>query len=727
MTEFERIIKDFLSNAFKEKVVTGLEKKSHSHNITMSDWNSLVDYCEHLLKDVALTVQVLKDISNSGALIDAVNTAEIVYGTGADGAYKEYRVDSDTNGWTQSNNLVRRDVYGGIRVAVPDSGYVDNYAANVEWVRLAKQEAINYAKNLRLAIDDAYKLTLTDVDGKTLGDAIDLPLEDLIVNIDDVEENGTRYLQLTLRNGNITKIELDNIFEGFVKSRANAGFKNSVYGIGNIGNEVLYSTDKAIFPDIAFNTVALRKLDGDIYLPNPSNTATSAARVDQVYEALDRAINYTNVGLEYFTTMFEDSINAVRDRLDQLESTTLKYTEFSGVTDAVQVPANSARYAIIEKIGGMTHKVVGDNLWDTKSTVTSENGITVNEDGSITLNGTFDDYYISIPSVGGGCLSLGTTELDDEYSRPYAIVNMSMYREEDDFWDEANASFENGACQLPSGYDASLVLNGTFNNITIYPMLVDGNEPKPYKPYSKILLSTDVTSIRSEEANGALVDSITIPDAVKDKLHEHFEFGDGIDKTNYNFIDEENCNYLDTLTETVHGNVARMVLDGSELDASGNSAWRIKTSSSTKVTRLQINYTNPSADLRYPIAWAFDTDIATPALCNAYKSVPAVLNNKGTEGIAFSTSTFFVHDPNFTLKHFDSEADILGAWKAHLKNNPLTVIYKVATPVVENVSDIISDAFNRVAVRSLGKVKPMSDSSMAATMTVAFVEAKGAE
>jgi hypothetical protein len=485
--------------------------------------------------------------------------------------------------------------------------------------------------------------------------------------------------------------------DSFVQHRKNA---HILYATDAKTNDVSVTMDVVNGDKVVTQGAIPRRTSrGTLFSSNDAQTDKELVRYSQLN------------GVEYRINRQIENIN---DRVSQLESSSLKYTEFSGVTDAVPVPANSARYAIIEKIGGMAYKIVSDNLWDTKSTVTSGNGITVNENGSITLNGEFEYHNIPIPS--SGCLSLGTTELDDNPSN-WVVVNLMRYREEEGSWDETNIPFVNGSCHWSSFWNASLILNGTFDDITIYPMLVSGTEPKPYEPFSKILLSTDVTSVRSEEANGTLVDSITVPDAVKDKLPEHFEFGDG--------IDENNCNYLDTLTETVYGNVARMVLDGSEVDAFGNSAWRVKTNSSTGITRFQINYSEASGGLGYPYSWikykdngSQDTSVETPAICNAYESVSASANNNGAKGIAFSSTTLFIHDPAFST---------LDAWKAHLKNNPLTVVYKVATPETKDVSNIISDAFNRIAVRSLGKVKPMSDSGMAATMTVAFVEAKGVE
>ena len=156
--------------------------------------------------------------------------------------------------------------------------------------------------------------------------------------------------------------------------------------------------------------------------------------------------------------------------------------------------------------------------------------------------------------------------------------------------------------------------------------------------------------------------------------------------------------------------------------------WKASTNVGSGVTRLQFNYYL----LGVPLAWLKinesgkqDTSAVTPAKCNRYESISPSNTVSGLKGIAFSPTTFFVHDPYFTLANFASEADILEAWKAHLKENPLTVVYQVAEPVTENVSDIIGDTFNRLVVSPLGKIKPISEYNTAAPITVSFVEAKG--
>ena len=419
----------------------------------------------------------------------------------------------------------------------------------------------------------------------------------------------------------------------------------------------------------------------------------------------------------------DESVNELTYRVGQLESSSLKYTEYSSVTDAVPVPENAARYAIVEKIGGMSYK--SNSVVPPFRETETLNGITItrNGDDSFTLNGTAY-YNASIPIgsisslreakrlTGNYTVSIdkalpsGVNIIFDNTGGYHVILEGGQTSNTFNFNKIYNYDYFIQRIYIPSGT--------SFTGETYYLMVNPGETVLPYTPYFEGLRDTDVTELVSEAVNGKLVDDIDIPEAVKNKLPEHFKFGDGIDK--------DVCNYLNLETETVHGLVARMELNGDE------PGWKASTNAGSGVTRLQFNYDV----LGVPLAWLKinesgkqDTSAVTPAKCNRYESISPSNTVRGIKGIAFSPTTFFVHDPYFTLAVFKSEADIVEAWKAHLKSNPLTVVYKVANPVTENVSDIVGDMFNRLVVSPLGKIKPISEYNTAAPITVSFVEAKG--
>lgn len=80
-------------------------------------------------------------------------------------------------------------------------------------------------------------------------------------------------------------------------------------------------------------------------------------------------------------------------RIEQLESATLQFTEDSSIAYEKIVPANSAKYALVNKVGGMTYKNNINNyltlLRVEYNNTTAE--VTINADNSITINKQDDD------------------------------------------------------------------------------------------------------------------------------------------------------------------------------------------------------------------------------------------------------------------------------------------------------------------------------------------------
>lgn len=89
---------------------------------------------------------------------------------------------------------------------------------------------------------ETYKLTIeyTLPNSSVVTKEYDFALDPSIVSIDEVEKDGKYYLSLTLANGNKTEIELDDIFEGFVKAQAEA---NKIYGTDADKKDTVYPID----------------------------------------------------------------------------------------------------------------------------------------------------------------------------------------------------------------------------------------------------------------------------------------------------------------------------------------------------------------------------------------------------------------------------------------------------------------------------------------------------
>jgi hypothetical protein len=384
-------------------------------------------------------------------------------------------------------------------------------------------------------------------DGVKKEKMVNLPLENAVIGIEeDKDANGQPYLILVLANGNRSEpIPLDDIFQGFVK--INTG-KNVVYAKDAEGNECTIPIDSDRYET---GKIVRRKSDDRIAV-GPAEDGTDALPLGQAKQMFITRSDSEDMGVDSVFTLdtngevqnipygkevvgtyivardnyggilvpenptesnhsvpksyVDKAKEEVDSRLDQLESASLKYTEFSGVTDAVQVPVNAAKNVPVYKIGGMTYKSE-NRLRPIYSS--AEHGpltITVNEDYSITINGdTNDEYYsqqyIPLLDEGGG----HNGYLHFGVSMPDGIeLYTSHYDEENDFTDEGTTSFEGSSYTHVSDYFSySLsISSGTYNNFTIYPMLTNSaTPPNKYVPYFEGLRDTKVTELRSEGAN----------------------------------------------------------------------------------------------------------------------------------------------------------------------------------------------------------------------------------
>lgn len=175
------------------------------------------------------------------------------------------------------------------------------------------------------------------------------------------------------------------------------------------------------------------------------------------------------------------------------------------------VPENARSYAMINSIGGMTRK--STNLipfpyrdGQAAGATHTENGITftVNEDYSITLNGTSTDvasfaFSESSPDtirlVAGAKYSIGTG-LKDTNIRVYLAVKDASGNTK--YFSNTSSPFTWLAEYKIHMAFLQIENTGTVcNNITIYPMLNEGTEALPYEPYFEGLRSAPVTAVES--------------------------------------------------------------------------------------------------------------------------------------------------------------------------------------------------------------------------------------
>lgn len=490
------------------------------------------------------------------------------------------------------------------------------------------------------------------------------------------------YLEYTLPNGETKRTYYT--FEEFVKSKS---LPDIIYGTNDKENDTYYFTDKGIYKyKSSFSDVlVMRTGAGGVYLPNESSRESDAARVSQLNKA-------------------NESINDIRERVEYLESLSVRFVPYSDTVSVVDVSGEAQKYALVERLGGMSY--VSRNAVKLSPTYGGASGITWwISDQSISLAGTAEEtVIIALPApsleIGKTYYAYFDTPLYAAGSQKFALEY--VYNSEDGIQMSERIDLADGVPFSVLGevniFNLIIEQGASYDEgVVISPRIVE---------YSGVR-ETNVTELVSKSASGETVATLDIPTSeIQARLAERSTFlklGDGLNKDINNYINFE--------TDTVHGYVARIVLDGSEI------GWNAKTGY-TGLTRFQINYST----IGIPPAWIKigngkqDTSVVTPAISDRYESVSAKDNNNGSKGIAFSLTTLFIYDPAFTN---------LEDWLAYLREKPLSIVYQVATPVSNTVSDLLGDAPGRIMVSAGGTIKLESEFNGAAPIDMSFVEWKG--
>lgn len=247
-----------------------------------------------------------------------------------------------------------------------------------------------------LAVDDQYIVTATlkDVNNNDIDSAtIDLPLESVVVKATVSEEDGQKFLILTLQNGEETKIPLEDIFRGLAtEDWVNAQISDVNTTINGIGTRVTDLEDGLEKAETDISTLKedmsaaeteidelkRSKLDSEGLTHSSDGANTSFGVGDGVVihsRQSDGEIviqgyekNGDNPAISYFTSITAGGIAGIpyadiaskteatilKKRVDNIEGAAIDFVIDS--TDAVTktVPTDALPYAKIMKIGGKT-------------------------------------------------------------------------------------------------------------------------------------------------------------------------------------------------------------------------------------------------------------------------------------------------------------------------------------------------------------------------------------
>lgn len=270
------------------------------------------------------------------------------------------------------------------------------------------------------------------------------------------------------------------------------------------------------------------------------------------------------------------------------------------------VPSNALPYAEISKIGGMTRKCA--NLvtypYTVKTSTQAGVTITVNDSGSVVLNGTAEyglylklcdvTYRAGVNYTLSGCPSGGGNSayaVYDDVLKKYDIGSGITFNVDTDIAGAAYIKLEKGQ---------------TVNNLTFYPMLNEGSTALPYELYYDGLRSAPVTEVKSVGANlldynnpyglknCSVSDGVVTQDTADTKTTIQFKIGAKQDtKIVRDFIFQEisavglvSCSFV----KTEDFNVLYFGLNGSTLDTLVN--YNVSHLKNGMTYYLQFNVTN---------------------------------------------------------------------------------------------------------------------------------------
>lgn len=305
-----------------------------------------------------------------------------------------------------------------------------------------------------------------------------------------------------------------------------------------------------------------------------------------------------------------------------------------------------------------------------KHTTKAENGITFidNGDGSISIRGTAtaNAVFYLYDDFGHGCDFITAGEY---YSRSakgietsdtvYFMVN--GYRSSDAQGD----SFEwfGGAttAQAPNDFIGAIiyivVLSGTTIDTVVYPMLNKGSIALPYAPYNK--------------------HSLSIPAEVQAKDG----YGLGINEKIYNYVDWKN--------KKLYVKCKKVVFDGSD-----DESWMIDSGCFKTVL---------------PDVSTIVGDERAYFICDKYQEDSGndlVSDSKIRDKHFYGRSSYFGYGA-VAFKNSLVALDVT-AWREHLAEEPITLVYSLAAPEIYDISDTLT-ANGIIDVEGFGTITPVNE------------------
>jgi hypothetical protein len=506
---------------------------------------------------------------------------------------------------------------------------------------------------------------------KELGDALE-ENKDIINTL-----ASKKFLQETLEEYDMTVVQkIASASDSLVPVTTNP---NKVYGTDANGNQKKYS----VTANIGWgNPIVQRNDEAQINVPLEQNNQ---------YNATSK--NYVDTKDNEVKAYADSRINPLEERVADLESLTLTFTEDISTAYEKAVPAEVGKYALVKMIGGATEKVpVTKNILNPMdvhangNSIGSEISFKYNDDGTITctFTGYWYDCYFSLWNfpVGRYYIYLENASIALIHG---ADIDISL------------ASDYNGGDEIPETTLTFKVMVWQDTSVTTEDYeIVEAPADTVFEPYTLGFQDAEVERIESIGADGeTLLGSIAIPfEAIKAKIDG---FGKAVNDTYYD--------YIEFVDDKVFGyKVAdEIVLNGTEAWQSNGSVASENDYFLTIVTSDKTKY------------------IKDQALSDRYDYCKLTSLNKDT-GIngyvsnAFGGFAVGVRPPNVTSYNPTS-------FRAFVKENPITVRLALTTPEVTDITDLFTEG-NKLQVQQGGAIRFVNEKKMAIPNTVAFIKRK---
>ena len=268
--------------------------------------------------------------------------------------------------------------------------------------------------------------------------------------------------------------------------------------------------------------------------------------------------------------------------------------------------------------------------------------ITVNDDGSVTFNGTATKqttiYVDTNPASGSDVKKIksGTYSLSDVNGNYDTLFTQLIIRSNSGAQTAYNilnegVSKNNIRVNVDSWEQVLFIIraNQPLNNVTLYPQLEESSVATPYEPYQESTYSYILDEPLRSLPNGV-------------------------------------CDTIDLETGVLTRRVKEVVLDGSEY-------WGIQSTNTNEngLVNFKLDFYKLDDSFKRKEGW-------NNTMCDRFP-IGAMIANEKKEGYLFGEQTLYV------IKLISSNITTVSDFKQWLQSNPITVLYQLAEPTIHQL------------------------------------------